>query len=213
VALKGIVFWDKTLCSLLIVNWCFRGIYNLHLQDTRIIWPQHHCESRWHYLSPAFTLYFARLTLIPWRWRQCVHLKYSWLSENYTALCYKLEGRGFETRWGGFFFFNLRNPSGRTSFCVHSDSNINEYQKQKNNCFWGVQCRWCVGLTALMPSVSGLSWQCGILNISQPYRPAWPVTGIVLLYWDEVCCDWGRNWTVSIAKSSQCLAVNCEPIV
>jgi hypothetical protein len=31
------------------------------------------------------------------------------------ALCYKPEGRGFETRWGEWiFFFNLPNPSGRT---------------------------------------------------------------------------------------------------
>jgi hypothetical protein len=28
------------------------------------------------------------------------------------ALCYKPEGRGFQTRWGDFF--NLPNPSGRT---------------------------------------------------------------------------------------------------
>jgi hypothetical protein len=30
------------------------------------------------------------------------------------ALCYKPEGRGFESRWGGFFFFNWPNPSSRT---------------------------------------------------------------------------------------------------
>jgi hypothetical protein len=41
--------------------------------------------------------------------------------------------------------------------------------------------------TALLPTVSRLSRQCGILNISQPYRPPKPVTGIALLYGDGVC--------------------------
>jgi hypothetical protein len=48
--------------------------------------------------------------------------------------------------------------------------------------FLGVKCGGCVGLTALPPSVSRLSRQCVILNISQPYRPPRPVTGIALLF-------------------------------
>jgi hypothetical protein len=52
---------------------------------------------------------------------------------------------------------------------------------KKKRCFWGVKCGGCIGLRTLLPSVSRLSRQWGILNISQPYRPPRPVTGIALL--------------------------------
>jgi hypothetical protein len=48
-----------------------------------------------------------------------------------------------------------------------------------------------------------MSIQCGILNISQSYRPPRPVTRIDLLYRDGVCFPWGTNWTVSTATSSR----------
>jgi hypothetical protein len=46
-----------------------------------------------------------------------------------------------------------------------------------------LDCKYCI--TQL--TVSLLSRQCEILNITQPYRPPRPVTGIALLYGDGMC--------------------------
>jgi hypothetical protein len=48
--------------------------------------------------------------------------------------------------------------------------------------FWREECSWYMRVTTSPSSASCLSRQCGILNISQPYRLPWPVTGITLLY-------------------------------
>jgi hypothetical protein len=59
-----------------------------------------------------------------------------------------------------------------------------------------------------LASVSQLSWQCGILNISQPYRLPRPVTGIALLFfihWDVLksvsLCVYGL-FNVAVSSSA-----------
>jgi hypothetical protein len=47
----------------------------------------------------------------------------------------------------------------------------------------GVERSLCVRLTSFPPSVSRLSSQCGILNISKRYRPPRSVTEIGLLFY------------------------------
>jgi hypothetical protein len=49
------------------------------------------------------------------------------------ALCYKPEGRGFETRLGEWFLSIYLILPAALGPGVYSASNINEYQKHKNN--------------------------------------------------------------------------------
>jgi hypothetical protein len=75
-------------------------------------------------------------------------------------------------------FFNLPILPAALGPGVYSASNINEYHAQKN--VSGEMST--VRLTTIPPYVSQLSRQCGIPNISQPYRPPRPVTFVIEIY-------------------------------
>jgi hypothetical protein len=70
-------------------------------------------------------------------------------------------------------FFILPHSSGcALGPGVYPASNRNERQKQKNNI--SGECGRCIGLTTLPSSVSRLSRQCGILNMSESIlKPIW----------------------------------------
>jgi hypothetical protein len=57
---------------------------------------------------------------------------------------------------------------------------IEMFTRNRKICSWRVEHDRCVGLTIFPSSVSRLSRQCGIPNISQPCRPPRSVWGIAL---------------------------------
>jgi hypothetical protein len=74
-------------------------------------------------------------------------------------------------------FFNWLNSSSST-MALRFIQSLTQMSSRK--CFWWIKSGQRVRLT-LPPSVSRPYTKCGVLDISQPYRPAGPVTGIALL--------------------------------
>jgi hypothetical protein len=118
VVMKSTIFWDTMLCSLLKVNWHFRGTYHLHLQGRRISRATHQHESRWQgerlCLPLAFTLVSCSAFSLTLKMEAICSSELS-IDFQWTALCYIPEDSTLLVKPQFSFRFFDRNQEGRRS--------------------------------------------------------------------------------------------------
>jgi hypothetical protein len=120
------------------------------------------------------------------------------------ALRYKREGRGIESRWGGFF--NLPNPSSRT-LALGSTQPLTEMSTRNIlEMFSGVKSDQCVGLTTLPPSVSQLSREnVGTSTSHNPMGLHGPLQGYLYFFLFTL-----HTWDFCyIPQTSSCHSIFC----